>query len=284
MNQPADLSMEDYQCDLIENVRNFIGRSFLCRKPNLRILDSGCDTTGRQLRKLAELTKGEVVGINPASGFPAASAIEAAGDRVRLHCMDGTKLEFPDASFDLVVSANVMEHVPDAVSYVKECSRVLRPGGMAWIETAPCWTGPRGHHIHPDMIARHCPAETGYRNDGSVIPDWSHLRCSKDEMRAILNGRLRPETIDYILEYVYDSHDLNRTGWREIRAAIETEFPWSQIAVWNVSNTDHSLATCDGLDEYLVAGFQVAATKRRPNPILHAVTRRLYWRMRRAGI
>lgn len=39
-------------------------------------------------------------------------------------------LPFPDASLDRVVSLNVAEHLPDAAEHVRDCHRVLRPGGL----------------------------------------------------------------------------------------------------------------------------------------------------------
>lgn len=43
---------------------------------------------------------------------------------------DITRLSFPDTSLDLIVSNDVFEHVPDPWIALKECSRVLRPGGQ----------------------------------------------------------------------------------------------------------------------------------------------------------
>lgn len=42
---------------------------------------------------------------------------------------DGRHLPFPDSSFDIVFSSNVLEHVEDIGSLQQEIRRVLRPGG-----------------------------------------------------------------------------------------------------------------------------------------------------------
>jgi len=46
-----------------------------------------------------------------------------------LVCADGEQLPFPAASFDLVLSHEVLEHVRDDRQVVEEMVRVLRPGG-----------------------------------------------------------------------------------------------------------------------------------------------------------
>lgn len=43
---------------------------------------------------------------------------------------DGSTMPFEDSSFDVVISTEVMEHVPDPDSYLMEVKRVLKPGGM----------------------------------------------------------------------------------------------------------------------------------------------------------
>lgn len=51
-------------------------------------------------------------------------------------CQDITRLTFPDASLDLIVSSDVLEHVPDMAAAFAETARVLRPGG-AHLFTVP---------------------------------------------------------------------------------------------------------------------------------------------------
>ena len=46
----------------------------------------------------------------------------------------------PDASFDVVLCTEVLEHVPEPIKVLKEISRLLRPGGRAFI-TAPLGSG-----------------------------------------------------------------------------------------------------------------------------------------------
>jgi SAM-dependent methyltransferase len=51
-------------------------------------------------------------------------------------CQDITRLTYPDRSLDLIVSSDVLEHVPDAAAAFRESARVLRPGG-AHVFTVP---------------------------------------------------------------------------------------------------------------------------------------------------
>jgi SAM-dependent methyltransferase len=46
-------------------------------------------------------------------------------------------LPFRSESFDLVLSHAVIEHVADAARYLRECGRVLKPGGRMFLSTAP---------------------------------------------------------------------------------------------------------------------------------------------------
>jgi len=51
-------------------------------------------------------------------------------------CKDLRQLTFPDAVFDLVISQDVMEHVPNPERAFAEIARVLKPGG-AHVFTIP---------------------------------------------------------------------------------------------------------------------------------------------------
>lgn len=52
-------------------------------------------------------------------------------ERVQIHQEDAAQLSFPEASYDLVLSNAVLEHVQDLPGVARECARVLAPGGLA---------------------------------------------------------------------------------------------------------------------------------------------------------
>jgi SAM-dependent methyltransferase len=272
--------LNEWQLMFVAAVGRVVGANWLSRRPRLRILDMGCDPTGQQLRKLAQLTAGEVVGINVPAGFPSPEAKSVAGPQVQLVNMDGMQLQFPDESFDLVVSSNVLEHVPDPGRFISEASRVLKPGGVCFMETAPVWTSARGHHVMQYMISENLPHETRFREDGSIVPDWGHLRLDRQQMAAAIGNKVLPETRDYILWYLYDSGDLNKTPWRGIRQAFRAAFSCVALSPRAISGTDVSLMPTDQADDYSVYGFTCTARKRPQHPLLQ----RICWRLRRIGL
>lgn len=56
------------------------------------------------------------------------------------------QLPFPDGTFDLIASAEVLEHVRNLRSTVQETARVLRPGGWAWHSFGPLYYTFGGDH------------------------------------------------------------------------------------------------------------------------------------------
>jgi SAM-dependent methyltransferase len=103
-----------------------------------RILDAGCGGGGMPL-SLAEHAA-LVVGIDPIDRFGQAG-VTLGRERGRTNLLfaqaDGMALPFRDDAFDLVLSHAVIEHVPDAPLYLRECRRVMARSGRMYLSTAP---------------------------------------------------------------------------------------------------------------------------------------------------
>lgn len=65
-------------------------------------------------------------------------------DLAAVQIVDGV-VDLPDSSVDLVISTQVLEHVPDPQAYLAECRRVLRTGGRLLLTTH----GVMFYHPHP---------------------------------------------------------------------------------------------------------------------------------------
>lgn len=65
-------------------------------------------------------------------------AVAASGGRGAALVGNALRLPFPDGSFDRVIAAEVLEHIPEDRGAIAELARVLRPGGTMAV-TVPRW-------------------------------------------------------------------------------------------------------------------------------------------------
>jgi SAM-dependent methyltransferase len=103
-----------------------------------RVLDAGCGGGGMPLSLAEEAA--QVVGIDPINRFGDAGVRlgrERGLRNLQFALADGMALPFAAGAFDLVLSHAVIEHVADAPLYLRECARVLAPGGRVYLSTAP---------------------------------------------------------------------------------------------------------------------------------------------------
>ena len=90
------------------------------------------------------------------SGGIARALIAANGlDPSRILDATGEALPFPDNSFDIVYSSNVLEHVNDPGRVLREAVRVLKPGGTMQIVCPNYLSYFDGHYaaLHPPIFS-----------------------------------------------------------------------------------------------------------------------------------
>jgi SAM-dependent methyltransferase len=130
---------------------------------------------------------------------PGAAAQALAGD--------ATAMPFPDASFDKVIAAEILEHVPRDQQAMAEITRVLKPGGLAaitvpaWFPERICWALSEEYHTvpggHVRIYSRHeltaklthagLAITGGHHAHGLHAPYW-WLKCMVDDDHALVRG------------------------------------------------------------------------------------------------
>jgi SAM-dependent methyltransferase len=114
--------------------------------------------------------------------------------------MDATRMDFPDGSFDVLVSRAALEHIIPIEQALRETARVVRPGGLL------------RHRIDPFFWLKGCHGR------GVVDIPWAHARLQPGEFRRFVaetEGEAKAERRSRHLE------SLNQLGLRQWRALFE---------------------------------------------------------------
>lgn len=98
-------------------------------KPSGKLLEIGC-AVGYFLN--AARTDYEVAGVEPGR-WACAEARRRFGLEVRQEGFLEARL--PGNSFDVVAAVDVIEHLEDPAAFIRECRRVLKPGGVLYLVT-----------------------------------------------------------------------------------------------------------------------------------------------------
>ena len=107
-----------------------------------------------------------------------------------LQKMNAERLAFADNSFDLIHSNATWEHLPHVDAANREVVRVLRPGGLAYIEI----------HLFPSLSGGHdLPWIVPGRTDLGGVTPWGHLRDPNWKAPVPLN-RLRERDYRQVFE------------------------------------------------------------------------------------
>jgi SAM-dependent methyltransferase len=114
----------------------------LSAAPNPDVLDFGCGSGKLLQMAVKQGFDGNLWGADSFVGFYKNwSKVIPEQVRARVRRIEDNRLPFDDASFDVVVSNQVFEHVFQPQLILPEINRVLRPGGtfLALFPTSDCW-------------------------------------------------------------------------------------------------------------------------------------------------
>lgn len=113
------------------------------------VLDVGCGAGGKTLYYAAQGVK-KVYGLDVVSHYKE-EAEALAREKGLSHLFefvlgDAAALDFTDNFFDTIIMNDAMEHVGDPGAVLRECSRVLKPGGRLYVNFPPYYH-PYGAHL-----------------------------------------------------------------------------------------------------------------------------------------
>ena len=214
-------------------------RSMYCQVPPLagqRVLEVGC-SDGLTCDLVAHEGAASVTGVD---------LLESVGllypnPRCVFHKLDAATLPFEDQTFDLVYSIATFEHVSDPLATLKEMKRLLRPGGYGYVQAAPLYYSPFGHHMF------------GYFDH---YP-WIHVRLSKTEIveyaqtngiAARIEGDRGLSAADYIQGMINLRH-INGKLLHEFRLKEFTSLPGVEMVRFIPSYEGENLITPEVLAE-----------------------------------
>jgi 2-polyprenyl-3-methyl-5-hydroxy-6-metoxy-1,4-benzoquinol methylase len=171
------------------------------------VLDVGCD--GGELT-IGFLKKHElVVGVDRSFRQILIAKANSRGlARVEFLVGEASYLSFPDESFDIVTSLDVVEHVEDDYAFLSEVHRVLKPGGFCLITT------PNRQRLSSFVRKKKFPYKIG--EDPRVGEESVHVReYTKRELKALL------ETCGFHVERMLSTF----LGFSFLRGALSVGLP-----------------------------------------------------------
>lgn len=181
--------------------------------PGGRLLDVGCGS-GDWLRAMCE--RGW---LGEGTDFDEQAVAAARAKGLRVHCGDLAELRFPSNSFDAVTMNHVIEHVRDPIDLVRECWRILRPGGRLVLATPNIdslghrlfkqnWRGlepPRHLNIMSPATIADCLSAAGFRpvsvrtHNSTYVLRHSYLLAKRGEDACVTQVSSKPSLYPTVL-------------------------------------------------------------------------------------
>ena len=190
--------------------------------PGAKVLDVGCGPGSITLGVAAAVHPGSVVGIDSAEAAveqAAKLAEEQQVGNVTFQVGDTYGLEFPDETFDITYSHNVLVWIRDPVRALEEQKRVTRRGG--WVIGAIADWG-------TSIVYPPCPAlervwaAAAHLNDPSDPEAFFHANMAREAVALFSRARLEEIRIDgYVASNVCvypgsESFDHRYEQWRRL--------------------------------------------------------------------
>ncbi len=224
----------------------------LFEKEDLVLLELGCGRAENAL-PLKKYPNAKYIGLDITDeNFPAGlELLQAEEIECELVESPAEDTPLPSSSVDIIFSFNCMEHFHDPAQVLRECRRLLRPGGGVYLHFGPPFHAPFGSHL---------------RN--SVRLPYAHL-LYPDEVMAEVSERdavyttLNKKSVDYFRRILRETKGLTLSSYTEY-------FDWKYL--WLPMNLPELF---EQYETHELVVNVIEATLRREASTLEKVGRRL---------
>jgi len=182
--------------------------------------------------------------------------------RISYAKMDAESLQFADETFDLSYSIATLEHCSDPYAALLEMKRVTKKGGYIYVQAAPLYYSPFGHHMF------------GYFDD---FP-WIHLRlpvegildyCRTRQIDARIQRSLGRSAEDYVRDMMNTGH-VNGLAYQEYGITEFLDSPDLEVLGFSRTREGESLLTNEILfqlpdiprEDLISHGFELVVRRR----------------------
>ncbi len=131
---------------------------------------------------------------------------EPIPEGIEFKVCDASDAEFEEGCFDIIYGIAIIEHVPDFEKLCASLKKILKPGGIIYLQGCPLWAGTLGHHVwYTSQADDNTPAVQYSFTEHNPIPDWAHLAMSPDELTTLLiDDGIPLDDAKGIVKYVYN--------------------------------------------------------------------------------
>lgn len=162
---------------------------------------------------------------------------------------DATQIPVEDGSFDVVLCTEVLEHVSEPIKVIRECGRILRPGGKLIL------TAPLGSGIH----------QAPYHFYGGYTPYWYReflCRFGFEDVVISANGGFFKQYGQESVRFARESMPWRHTNSLVLQVALTPI--WLASLVWFALLCPSLAHVMDRLDKKkdFTVGYHVLGTKK----------------------
>lgn len=149
--------------------------------PHMTILDVGCGPGTISADFALLVPQGHVIGLEHAPEVLDQARAIAVGrglENIKFEVGDVHALEYPDNTFDIVHSHQVLQHISDPIQALREMRRVIKPGGIVAVRDTDFlgmtwYPDVSGMSAWRDMYIRVARSNGGEPNAGRQLHAWA---------------------------------------------------------------------------------------------------------------